>query len=131
MKTFSGLLLSIAFACASIAEVEKYMDENYKTLSTEYQNAKSWEVRRDVCIRAIDSEVIKIGSSFKEIIAFFGGDKKPVSGKNRESTLVVDFSNQIANKSSFEAVPFVGWYIVIKTIDGTTVSEYYLTNTHK
>lgn len=127
--TASIVAACLLSACASQPAGNQASGSGLAELSAAYRAASTGEVKRDVCIAAIDQGIIRVGADLSVVRLLCGADFR-----ERADDGIVDFDPPLPNSTDkhgrASAGGFVGWYMVVKHQDGQILG-YNLTNTHK
>ncbi len=143
MTLLSGFSL-ICFTTTHAQDVPKskpslniVVDEQVMSaMKSRYKAAQTWQERRNLCIEAIDSEMIQLGSSLSQILEIFTLDDIPpllvTEDLSHDGGISIYFERQpelangVTDRSNFR----LGWYFVAKHRKGKILS-YCLSNVHK
>ena len=101
-------------------------------LKRKYETAKTQYERREVCLQAIDENIIYRGGPILSADEIFGthfATNLPAPGKSNLGS--VEFVPFVPSRDDSVAAAHVGWRLVIEYSPSGKILNYYLTNLHK
>ena len=120
------LFFSISFLLANAKgqDIDSKIDHFAKT----YQEAKSADQRRTLCIEAMDNGLLKKGDSIKVIDRMFHTNyANYFIGKDEDGGwAVIYFAPQ--HQDGYNQILAVGWYLAVKYDRDRVIQDYHLSN---
>jgi hypothetical protein len=126
--------MGVLAGCSGESPVRESGEETLEVLQKKYRRASTEREKLELCIAAINREVIHRGCPVKDVEALFGTSLTEEGLPEKGAPMargVVDFGKFLKPPADDVAGGWEGWYLVVIFDHVGKVQNYYLSNLHK